>query len=150
MHTCFSDTINVDPTITGTMITRLGSILFTPDDIYSFNGGLSGFKERTAFVRTNVPSISSNLNYGMLQSLDDSDLSFILFYPVLDASQQEAILHNMCSRLGRMFVPYGAIDVAFLVIPNKENNGKSNVGFVKDAPIVFLKTTKQAWQLVLA
>ncbi len=149
MHTCFDDTRPFTPVSTGTLITRLGTILFTPDDIYTFNAGLTGFREHNTFVRTLVPNIPSHLTYGMLQSLENADLSFILFYPALDEGQRERIITHIRVLAGDEAVSNEDIEIAFLVIVNKDDASKPTTTLVKDAPLVFMKRTQTAWQIVL-
>lgn len=149
MHTCCDDTLQFNPVSTGTLTTRLGEILFMSDDVYIFSTGLAGFREYTTFVRAPIPHVPKHLNYGMLQSLENADLSFILFYPTLDADQHAHILGNVRSSAGNEQIHKEDIDIAFLVIINKEDTQKTNVTLVQDAPLVFIKKTQTAWQIVL-
>jgi flagellar assembly factor FliW len=149
MHTCCDDTLPFTPVSTGTLMTRLGTILFTPDDIYTFNTGLTGFREYNTFVRTFVPNIPSHLTYGMLQSLENMDLSFILFYPALDEMQRERIVTQVRILAADEALSNDDIEIAFLVIVNKDDASKPTTTLVKDAPLVFMKKTQMAWQIVL-
>lgn len=138
--------------------TRLGTFLYTSDDVYMFDEGLAGFKKNVVFAKSALPNLRENSSYGMLQSLEDQDLSFILFYPNLDDTQISIVAQKV--RTIMKANPYlsntnfqfsrSNIEVGFLVIIQNDANGKQLVSCVSDAPLVFLTDIKKAWQLVLS
>ena len=132
----------------GVVETKLGEIQYTSDDIFYFNDGLVGFPNKVRFTLTDVPGIPQSQRYGMLQSLDDSALSFIVYYPVLDADQQQSILTTVHTMIGDEKISKDEIGFAFLVITGNDETGQSNVKFVTDAPLIFTSKTQEAWQMV--
>jgi flagellar assembly factor FliW len=134
----------------GTIETRLGKIQYTNDDIFYFNEGLVGFPNKIKFTLTDVPGIPQSERYGMLQSLDDSELSFIVHYPVLDEKQQQSIIATVHTLIGDKNISKDEIGFALLVITDKDETGQSNVKFVTDAPLIFISKTQEAWQMVNA
>jgi flagellar assembly factor FliW len=132
----------------GVVETKLGAIQYTNDDIFYFNDGLVGFPNKVRFTLTDVPGISKSERYGMLQSLDDNALSFIVHYPVLDEEQQRSILSTVHTMAGDEKISKDEIGFAFLVITGSDETGQSNVKFVTDAPLIFISKTQEAWQMV--
>lgn len=134
----------------GLVQTKLGEIQYTNDDIFYFNDGLVGFPNKVRFTLTDVPGVPENQRYGMLQSLDDNNLSFIVHYPVLDDAQQNSILSTVQTISNDHNIAKDEIGFAFLVITDREETGQANVKFVTDAPLIFISKTQEAWQMVNA
>ena len=132
----------------GVLETKLGVIEYTSDDIFYFNDGLVGFPNNVRFTLTDVPGIAHNQRYGMLQSMDDSSLSFIVYYPILDKGQQDSVLTNVQKMMEDEKITKDEVGLAFLDITNQDKAGQANVEFVTDAPLVFLSKTKEAWQML--
>ncbi|MDP4724689.1 MAG: flagellar assembly protein FliW [Alphaproteobacteria bacterium] len=132
----------------GVIETKLGKIQYTNDDIFYFNDGLVGFPNKVRFTLTDVPGVPEGQRYGMLQSLDDNALSFIVHYPVLDEAQQNSILSTVHTMLGNEKISKDEIGFSFLVITGDKETGQSNVKFVTDAPLIFISKTQEAWQMV--
>jgi flagellar assembly factor FliW len=132
----------------GILETKLGAIHYTQDDIFSFNDGLVGFPNKIRFTLTDVPGIPTTQRYGMLQSLDDNSLSFIVYYPALDEEQQKSVLSNVRKILEDDEITSNEIGFAFLVVANQNEGAQANIEFVTDAPLVFLSKTQEAWQMV--
>lgn len=134
----------------GYVQTKLGEIQYTHDDIFYFNDGLVGFPNKVRFTLTDVPGVPQSQRYGMLQSLDDNNLSFIVHYPVLDDEQQDSILSTVHTMVNDNNISKDEIGFAFLVITDTEETGQSNVKFVTEAPLIFISKTQEAWQMVNA
>lgn len=134
----------------GLVQTKLGEIQYTNDDVFYFNDGLVGFPNKVRFTLTDVPGVPENQRYGMLQSLDDNNLSFIVHYPVLDDAQQNSILSTVQTISNDYNISKDEIGFAFLVITDREETGQANVKFVTDAPLIFISKTQEAWQMVNA
>ncbi len=132
----------------GVIETKLGKIQYTNDDIFHFNDGLVGFPNKVRFTLTDVPGVPEGQRYGMLQSLDDNALSFIVHYPVLDEAQQNSILSTVHTMAGDEKISKDEIGFAFLVITGDNETGQSSVNFVTDAPLIFISKTQEAWQMV--
>lgn len=128
--------------------TKLGAIQYTNNDIFYFNDGLVGFPNKVRFTLTDVPGIPQSQRYGMLQSLDDNALSFIVHYPVLDEEQQQSILSTVHGMIDDKKISKEEIGFAFLVITDRDETGESRVKFVTDAPLIFISRTQEAWQMV--
>ena len=132
----------------GLVQTKLGDIQYTNDDVFYFNDGLVGFPNKVRFTLTDVPGVPENQRYGMLQSLDDNNLSFIVHYPVLDDAQQNSILSTVQTIANDHSISKDEIGFAFLVITDREETGQASVKFVTDAPLIFISKTQEAWQMV--
>ena len=132
----------------GVIESRLGAIEYTNNDVFYFNDGLVGFPNKTKFTLTDVPGIPQSQRYGMLQSLDDNSLSFIVHYPVLDDEQQSSILATVHTMIGDDQISKDDVGFAFLVITGHDETGQTNVKFVTDAPLIFLSKTQEAWQMM--
>jgi hypothetical protein len=137
--------------------TRFGAIEYNPKDVYTFEEGLAGFKNNTLYVRGSVPGMEGNAAYGLLQSLDQADLTFILFYPELCDTQTALITQriraitkgDMRGDAKEIRILRGECQAAFLVISNPNEQGKCDVSCVASAPIVFLPSQQKAWQILL-
>ncbi|MES2252482.1 MAG: flagellar assembly protein FliW [Pseudomonadota bacterium] len=136
------------PAAETTIDTRLGTIQVTDNDIFYFNDGLVGFPNKIKFTLTDVPGIPTDQRYGLLQSLEEEALSFIVHYPVLDEVQQNAVLLNIQKMVGDESITKDEIGFALLVLLSNGSTGQSNVSFVTDAPLVFLSKTQEAWQMI--
>ena len=136
--------------------TRFGVLNYMPDNIYTFDEGLAGFREHLIYVRTALPQLPNNSSYGLLQSLKTEDVSFILFYPQLSDDQVSIIYQKIkmivrVDKKNALFankIDRSDITVAFLVIIN-DVSGQRDVRCVQDAPIVFVDSLKKAWQVLL-
>lgn len=137
--------------------TRFGDLAYFEDDIYVFDDGLSGFKQHNCFIRTNLPQMPHHDAFGLLHSMRDENLSFILFYPTLTMQQKSLLLQKVKTIL-KVSIHYAQqldhftsadLTVAFLVIL-KEAQGETEVRCVEEAPLVFLEPLKKAWQIVLS
>ena len=128
--------------------TRLGAIHYSESDVFHFNDGLAGFPNNTKFALTRVPGVQEGERYNLLQSLEDSALSFILYYPALDETQQADVLSNVQKMLGDGAITRDEVGFALLVVINNDASGQTKVTFVEDAPLVFSSKTQEAWQLV--
>ncbi len=143
-----------------TMSTRMGLITYSPEDIYTIEDGLAGFRHVKAFIKTALPGAQENASYGILQAKEDEDLAFILFFPTLDVTQYSVIAQRVKTILmgeslkasvpARNGLDDNNMSVGFLVIVKKTEDGSSEVSCVQDAPIVFLHSHKKAWQIVLS
>jgi len=142
------NTHKASPVLENIINTRLGTIHIADNDIFDFNDGLVGFPNKTKFTLTDVPGIPADQRYGLLQSLEENALSFIVHYPVLDEVQQNAVLLNVQKMVGDASITKDEIGFAHLVLLSNGEAGTSNVSFVTDAPLVFLSKTQEAWQMI--
>lgn len=144
------------------LASHLGMLHFNADDVYHFNDGLAGFKHHVSYVRLPLPQMEHNNRYGLLQSSEDPDLSFILFYPELSEAQLSIITQKvravMIGDPRYQITPLQwnreHIRIAFLVIIEKSDDQKTSsdnlaVRCVSNAPIVFVESLKRGWQIAL-
>lgn len=132
----------------GMIETRLGVIMYTHEDIFCFHDGLTGFPNKKKFALVDVPNIPADQRYGLLQSLEDDDLCFILSYPVLNNQQQEQVLNTVQNINNNKFITKDEVSLAFLVIVNNDSNNTPHISLVTDAPLLFLNATKEGWQMI--
>jgi flagellar assembly factor FliW len=131
-----------------TVETKLGKIDYTNNDIFYFNEGLLGFPNKIKFSLTDLPGTPKSERYGLLQSLEDTSLSFIVHYPALDENQQFSIHTAVKKMTENETVTKDEIGFAFLVITNPDKDGQLVIDYVTDAPLVFVSKTQEAWQMV--
>lgn len=143
---------------TKTIETHLGTFCYQDSHIFTFEEGLIGFKDNKNFAIGAVPGMPTHENYGLMQSLDNPALSFILFYPELEDTQLSLIAQKVriilktdlaYSHTAPQQINRTNLAVAFLVTITKNEDNTTQVGCVQDAPIVFLNHQKRAWQIVI-
>ena len=137
-----------DKKIAKKMETKLGMIEYTDDDIFYFHEGLAGFPHSVKFTLTELPGVAQSDRYGMMQSLEDASLSFIIYYPALNESQQESILKTVKDIAKDEQLTKEEIGFAFFVITQQNNSNIPFLEYAKDAPLVFVNKTKEAWQVI--
>jgi flagellar assembly factor FliW len=131
--------------------TRMGIFECFENDVFLFPNGLVGFEHTHYFAMLEkIPSLSESVSYGMMQSLENKNVVFILFFPPMDDNQIARIHQEMNSVRRSEDISVDDIVIAFLVIINKdEGEGGESVDCIKDAPLIFIKSLNQGFQLVL-
>ena len=133
--------------------TRMGNIHYADHDIYTFDMGLTGFKQCHRYIKTrSLPQLNCS-EFGLLQSCDNSDLCFILYYPEfpLDMKilmRQKVLAILKASQLDTK-VENHHLEIAFFVLIDKQKDGSVDVRLVEEGPIVFANHIKKAWQIML-
>lgn len=131
--------------------TRLETIEFGEENIYSFPKGLYGFESLHTYIFAPLPGVPENMNYMLLQSTELPDLCFVV--SKMEAHKQEAEMINKSHLevvLNRVKLNLKDIMIGFIITFNPHSlNQEERVIFNYNAPLVFSKKTKDAWQIVL-
>ena len=125
--------------------TRFGVIEFDRQSILTFPKGIPGFKGYQEFGLTKLP-ISSEENLMLMQSIDPSDLSFVICsYDVSAGLIEVSDLAQACDHLG-----ISAQDCAVALIANFHRTGETTELSVNlRAPILINTANRLAWQHIL-
>lgn len=136
-----------------TLTTRFGPITYTQDDVYTFHTSLTGFDQYKRFIKTRHFPILTNPSLGLLQSIEDPDLCFILFYPETPEEISQLIYEKVNSLRKNLpqenrHIQLQDIDLAFLVMIEKDEKEHIQVSLVESGPLVFDTDQKVAWQII--
>ncbi|MDD2495774.1 MAG: flagellar assembly protein FliW [Tissierellia bacterium] len=119
-----------------------GNILVNKEDIINFSYGMYGFEE---FKRYIILKDDNEEDVMFLQSLDNSDLSFVLIDPYIIFREYEPILYK--EDLSELNVK-NELELKFLVIAIIGENVKDSVVNLR-SPIAINPKTKLAKQVIL-
>ncbi len=125
--------------------TRFGVIEFDRQSIITFPKGIPGFKGYQDFGLTSLP-IASESNLMLMQSIDPSDLSFVICsYDVSASLIAVEDLARACDHLG-----ISPQDCAVALIANFHRDGENTELSVNlRAPILIDTANRLAWQHIL-
>jgi flagellar assembly factor FliW len=131
--------------------TRLGPILWTMENQYSFDEGLIGFGAVHKYIISPMEDIPSELNFYLLHGIEGNDLTFIMkrfdFHKV---GEGEVYASSLLEWIKIHGLDIQNCFVGLLVIINDGKNAGERVVYNHLAPLIFDTKSQKGWQVVLS
>lgn len=134
-----------------TLSTRLGPIQISEKNSYYFPQGLYGFEEFHSYVIDSLPGLSTDKNLLLLQSLENTDLSFILLKFEVNScpSEWKTTAEQIHSSLQAFNLDPEEVIIGLVVTIHHGEAAAQKVYVNLEAPLIFSPKRQQAWQIIL-
>ncbi len=131
------------------LVTRVGEIEYTYDDIFLFKNGIYGFENLKDFIVTVLPYEDTPKIYKYLQSTEEPNIALIVMNVPLNSKGGGIIdtkdLHSHLELRGLKLE-----DIALFLVTSIHNEaGRQRVSVNTKAPIILASAAREGWQVIL-
>lgn len=126
--------------------TRLGTVSYKSEDLFLFDNGLYGFETCNNFIIASLPYEGAPDNFKMLQSVENTNLAFIVLNVLVDYNLESSIISadDLEIYLKQQNLQLNEVSVFLIVSINEEY-----VSVNTKAPIILIPKLQKGLQLIL-
>lgn len=132
---------------TVTIENKFGTLVFEEADMVHVTQGLVGFPEYQRFALAALPETGKDNQFRLLQSLDEPDLSFIVFPTTIENALLDKVdIEGICQQFS---IPNSHVVLLHIATIRDDGTGNTNMSLNLKAPIIVDAGKQTAVQYVL-